>query len=357
MLSMLAGVAPYRHGPKAGGSGRQRQKQRELLDVVDVGKRGGGALMFAAKHWPKLNPSPGFSPPGSAAHLKNEAECQSQAEPGTNILEPSINHQDQHSSALHNAVLDIRPPLEGTKTNNEHTLGNMECIFIVHPGGRVATTYPGGHVATVHPGERVGIVHTGGELEYVSDARLAELLRQGRVKLAFSTPTPPKRSLRGRGIGRPPASPPAKTEKTRSPPAKVKETRRPPVKIKNATTSTGYATRSRTSTATNLSASTPRAQAKATMPTGFESATAPPQNAEPGGEDDNEEQDRGGGKQWKVHRLLNDKWVMKKRRRCHYYLIEWVGDYKPTWERAGNIASDLKEEYNAQCDKPRLLTS
>jgi hypothetical protein len=36
---------------------------------------------------------------------------------------------------------------------------------------------------------------------------------------------------------------------------------------------------------------------------------------------------------------------MAKRRRTHYYLTQWEGDYEPTWERSTNITSDLKEEY------------
>lgn len=58
------------------------------------------------------------------------------------------------------------------------------------------------------------------------------------------------------------------------------------------------------------------------------------------------------GKQWKVLRLLDDKWEMKTQRRCHYYLTQWAGDYEPTWERSTNITSDLKVEYEKWMKTP-----
>ncbi|OBT74913.1 hypothetical protein VF21_06054 [Pseudogymnoascus sp. 05NY08] len=83
--------------------------------------------------------------------------------------------------------------------------------------------------------------------------------------------------------------------------------------------------------------STPQNRSKSTTTSTPSRPKAPPANV-----NDNAITD---DKQWKVLRLLDDKWEMKTQRRCHYYLTQWAGDYEPTWERSTNITSDLKVEY------------
>ncbi|OBT83969.1 hypothetical protein VE02_07192 [Pseudogymnoascus sp. 03VT05] len=105
---------------------------------------------------------------------------------------------------------------------------------------------------------------------------------------------------------------------------------------RNATPSLGGVQKGRKSS-TPKPTSTPQNRSKSTTITTPSRPKAPPANV-----NDNAVTD---GKQWKVLRLLDDKWEMKTQRRCHYYLTQWAGDYEPTWERSTNITRDLKVEY------------
>lgn len=102
-------------------------------------------------------------------------------------------------------------------------------------------------------------------------------------------------------------------------------------------------------------ASTPKKRSK--TPTPSKSKPAPPAAES---DDDDDADDKGqemmDGKQWKVIRLLDDKYRMIKRRRCHYYLTQWAGGYAPTWERSTNITNDLKVEYEAWKKSPEGKT-
>lgn len=141
-----------------------------------------------------------------------------------------------------------------------------------------------------------------------------------------------------------------------------------PAKSRKSSTPARHSTRSRngtpsggaqqasgkgwTSAPAKQSTSTPQKRSKTSTPlksTPSKSKRAPIPT--PAAESDDEEaaDDKanklGPAKQWKVIRLLDDKYRMAKRRRTHYYLTQWEGDYEPTWERSTNITSDLKEEY------------
>ncbi|KFY84146.1 hypothetical protein V500_09554 [Pseudogymnoascus sp. VKM F-4518 (FW-2643)] len=139
-----------------------------------------------------------------------------------------------------------------------------------------------------------------------------------------------------------------------------------PAKSRKSTTPLGYPTRSSSrsrnatpsgdlqkpadkgwkSAPSKPTASSPQKRSKATTPS--KSKPAPPAAESDDDDDaDDKEQEMMDGKQWKVIRLLDDKYRMIKRRRCHYYLTQWAGDYAPTWERSTNITNDLKIEYEA----------
>ena len=105
---------------------------------------------------------------------------------------------------------------------------------------------------------------------------------------------------------------------------------------RNATPSGGGVQKGWKSAPPKPSISTPEKRSKSTTSTPSR-PKAPPANGN--------ENDMTDSKQWKVLRLLDDKWEMKTQRRCHYYLTQWAGDYEPTWERSTNITSDLKVEY------------
>ncbi|OBT51411.1 hypothetical protein VE04_07210 [Pseudogymnoascus sp. 24MN13] len=114
---------------------------------------------------------------------------------------------------------------------------------------------------------------------------------------------------------------------------------------RNATPSYGGIQKGWTSAPPKPSTSTApkRSKSKSTTSTPSKPAPAPPPaSSSSANKNDTDITD---GKQWKVLRLLDDKWEMKTQRRCHYYLTQWAGDYEPTWERSTNITSDLKIEY------------
>ncbi|KFY63520.1 hypothetical protein V496_03916 [Pseudogymnoascus sp. VKM F-4515 (FW-2607)] len=91
--------------------------------------------------------------------------------------------------------------------------------------------------------------------------------------------------------------------------------------------------------------STSQKRSKASTPSKSKpSRPAAESDDDEGGAEDEEVTD---GKQWKVLRLLDDKYRMIKHRRCRFYLTQWAGDYEPTWERSTNITHDLKVEYEA----------
>lgn len=50
-------------------------------------------------------------------------------------------------------------------------------------------------------------------------------------------------------------------------------------------------------------------------------------------------------KEWPVIRLLDDKYRKIKQRRRHFYLVEWAGNYKPTWEPAAHVNDYLIKAY------------
>ncbi|OBT60832.1 hypothetical protein VE03_09914 [Pseudogymnoascus sp. 23342-1-I1] len=87
--------------------------------------------------------------------------------------------------------------------------------------------------------------------------------------------------------------------------------------------------------------STPQKRPKAPTP----SKSQPGRPAAGSDDEDGDEDEVTSGKQWKVLRLLDDRYRLRKNRRCHYYLTQWAGNYAPTWERSTNITSDLKIEY------------
>ncbi|ELR01773.1 hypothetical protein GMDG_00873 [Pseudogymnoascus destructans 20631-21] len=97
--------------------------------------------------------------------------------------------------------------------------------------------------------------------------------------------------------------------------------------------------------------STPQKRSKSTTSTPSKPKPAPP-TAESADDANGNKNDTTESKQWKVTRLLDDKWEMKTRRRCHYYLTQWAGGYEPTWERSTNITSDLKAEYETWMKTP-----
>ncbi|KFZ14848.1 hypothetical protein V501_03027 [Pseudogymnoascus sp. VKM F-4519 (FW-2642)] len=111
----------------------------------------------------------------------------------------------------------------------------------------------------------------------------------------------------------------------------------------NATPSYGGVQKGRASAPPKPSTSSPPPKrSKSKFTTSTPSKPAPPPASSSANKNDTDITD---GKQWKVVRLLDDKWEMKTQRRCHYYLTQWAGDYEPTWERSTNITSDLKIEY------------
>ncbi|KAM7186756.1 hypothetical protein V8F20_011267 [Naviculisporaceae sp. PSN 640] len=51
---------------------------------------------------------------------------------------------------------------------------------------------------------------------------------------------------------------------------------------------------------------------------------------------------------WAVKHLLRDEVRVVNGRRTTYYLVQWTGDWAPTWEPASNITKDLIKTYKAQ---------
>ncbi|KFY47314.1 hypothetical protein V495_02006 [Pseudogymnoascus sp. VKM F-4514 (FW-929)] len=140
---------------------------------------------------------------------------------------------------------------------------------------------------------------------------------------------------------------PAKSRKSSTP-------ARHPTRSRNGTPSGGVQQASGkgwTSAPAKQSASTPQKRSKTSTPaksTPSKSKRGPISTPAAESDDEDAADDKlNAGKQWKVIRLLDDKYRMAKRRRTHYYLTQWEGDYEPTWERSTNITSDLKEEYAA----------
>jgi hypothetical protein len=50
-------------------------------------------------------------------------------------------------------------------------------------------------------------------------------------------------------------------------------------------------------------------------------------------------------KQWKVNCILDEKSKKIKGKWSKFYLIDWVGDWKPTWEKASNVSNDLIADF------------
>ncbi|KAL5345280.1 hypothetical protein ACLOAV_009650 [Pseudogymnoascus australis] len=136
---------------------------------------------------------------------------------------------------------------------------------------------------------------------------------------------------------------PAKSAKSITP---ARYTTRSSSRSRNATSSGGVVQKPATKgwkSAPPKPNSTPQKRSKASTPSRSQSARPAAESDDEGGADD----EVTAGKQWKVLRLLDDKYRMIKHRRCRFYLTQWAGDYEPTWERSTNITNDLKVEYEA----------
>ncbi|KFY77350.1 hypothetical protein V499_03249 [Pseudogymnoascus sp. VKM F-103] len=145
---------------------------------------------------------------------------------------------------------------------------------------------------------------------------------------------------RSQTVQPPQSASPAKSRSTTAP----RQPTRSSSRSRNATPSYGGIQKGWTSAPPKPSTSTApkRSKSKSTTSTPSKPPPAPPPASSSANKNDTDITD---GKQWKVLRLLDDKWEMKTQRRCHYYLTQWAGDYEPTWERSTNITSDLKIEY------------
>ncbi|KFY12392.1 hypothetical protein V492_03908 [Pseudogymnoascus sp. VKM F-4246] len=140
------------------------------------------------------------------------------------------------------------------------------------------------------------------------------------------------------------ASPAKSSRKSTTPARPARYPTRSSSRSRNATPSGGDVQRTPNkgwkSAPAKSTASTPQKRSRTSTP----SKPKPKPVAE---SDDDDDENKVDGKQWKVIRLLDDKYRMNKHRRCHYYLTQWAGDYAPTWERSVNITNDLKVEYEA----------
>lgn len=61
-------------------------------------------------------------------------------------------------------------------------------------------------------------------------------------------------------------------------------------------------------------------------------------------------------KDWPVIRLLDDKYRKIKQRRRHFYLVEWAGDYEPTWEPGANVSDHLIKAYERRKEHEAATT-